>query len=68
VDVLEGGTRYLVTTGRRHDSGRMIGVEKCDDPACLEAVYGSSTPPPRKGEGARLVKGIRGKGQFTCPV
>jgi hypothetical protein len=28
--------RYLVTTGRRHDAGRMIGVEDCDDFACVE--------------------------------
>ncbi|MBJ7598635.1 hypothetical protein [Candidatus Nephthysia bennettiae] len=33
--------RYLVTTGRSHDAGRMIAVEDCDDPACLEVSYNS---------------------------
>jgi hypothetical protein len=30
--------RYLVTTGSPHDPGRMIGVEDCDDFACLETA------------------------------
>jgi hypothetical protein len=33
--------RYLVTTGRPHDAGRMIAVEDCDDPDCLEIAYNS---------------------------
>jgi hypothetical protein len=33
--------RYLVTTGRPHDAGRMIAVEKCDDEECLEVDYQS---------------------------
>jgi hypothetical protein len=28
--------RYLITTGRPHDPGRMIAVEECDDAECLE--------------------------------
>jgi hypothetical protein len=37
--------RYLVTTGRPHDAGRMIGVEECNDPLCLELEYNSMLPP-----------------------
>jgi hypothetical protein len=32
--------RYLVTTGRPHDPGRMVAVEECDDAECLEVDYG----------------------------
>jgi hypothetical protein len=28
--------RYLITTGRPHDTGRMVSVEQCDDAECLE--------------------------------
>ena len=31
--------RYLITTGRPHDPGRMIAVEECDDVDCLEFGY-----------------------------
>jgi hypothetical protein len=27
--------RYLITTGRPHDAGRMIAIEECDDDQCL---------------------------------
>jgi hypothetical protein len=30
--------RYLVTTGSPHDAGRLIAVENCDDPDCLEVA------------------------------
>jgi hypothetical protein len=33
--------RYLITTGRPHDAGRMIAVEECDDADCLELGYDS---------------------------
>jgi hypothetical protein len=33
--------RYLVTTGEAHDAGRMMAVEPCDDPDCLEVEYRS---------------------------
>jgi hypothetical protein len=33
--------RYLVTTGRTHEIGRLIAVEECDDAECLEVGYGS---------------------------
>jgi hypothetical protein len=34
--------RYLVTTGRPHDTGRMISVEQCDDAGCLEGAQDST--------------------------
>jgi hypothetical protein len=34
VDSLGAGERYLITTGRPHDAGRMIVVEGCYDPQC----------------------------------
>jgi hypothetical protein len=33
--------RYLLTTGRPRDAGRIIELEECDDPECLEIAYGS---------------------------
>jgi hypothetical protein len=33
--------RYLITTGRSNDAGRMIAVEECEDGDCLEAAYDS---------------------------
>jgi hypothetical protein len=33
--------RYLLTTGRAHDPGRIIELEECDDQECLELEYGS---------------------------
>ena len=33
--------RYLLTTGRPHEAGRIIELEDCDDPECLEIAYGS---------------------------
>jgi hypothetical protein len=34
--------RYLITTGRPHDTGRMISVEQCDDAECLEGTPDST--------------------------
>jgi hypothetical protein len=31
---------FLITSGRAHEAGRMIEVQECDDPECLEAAYG----------------------------
>ena len=39
VEALTGGARYLVTTGGPTDAGRMIEVEGCDDPDCLQVAY-----------------------------
>jgi hypothetical protein len=36
VEALGGAGRYLVTSGRPADPGRMIEVEECDEPQCLE--------------------------------
>jgi hypothetical protein len=33
--------RYLLTSGRVHDAGRIIELEECDDPDCLELAYDS---------------------------
>jgi hypothetical protein len=33
--------RYLVTSGRPRDAGRMILVDECDDAECLEVSYDS---------------------------
>jgi hypothetical protein len=37
--------RYLVTTGRPNDAGRLIAVEDCDDPDCLEVTCKSRLEP-----------------------
>ncbi|MBJ7601121.1 MAG: hypothetical protein JF922_23990 [Candidatus Dormibacteraeota bacterium] len=37
VEALSGAGRYLITTRRGGDPGRLIEVEPCLDPACLEA-------------------------------
>jgi hypothetical protein len=33
--------RYLVTSGRPRDAGRMILVDECEDAECLEVGYDS---------------------------
>jgi hypothetical protein len=33
--------RYLVTTGRPSDAGRLIAVEECDDPDCVDRDHGA---------------------------
>jgi hypothetical protein len=35
-----GRAGFLISSGRAQDAGRMIEVQECDDPACLEAAYG----------------------------
>jgi hypothetical protein len=40
VEALSGSGRYLVTTRRPQDPGRLIEVEACDDRECFEAAYG----------------------------
>jgi hypothetical protein len=37
--------RYLVTSGRPRDAGRMILVDECDDAECLEVSYDSMLDP-----------------------
>lgn len=39
VDSVGAGARYLITTGRPQDAGRMIVVEECHDPQC-PAIHG----------------------------
>jgi len=39
VEALSGSGRYLVTTRRAGDPGRLIEVESCEDAGCLEADY-----------------------------
>jgi hypothetical protein len=39
VQALADPGRYLLTTGRAHDAGRIIELEDCDDPDCLEVAY-----------------------------
>jgi hypothetical protein len=39
VEALSGSGRYLVTTRRAGDPGRLIEVEACEDASCLEADY-----------------------------
>lgn len=41
VQALADPGRYLLTTGRPHDPGRIIELEECDDRECLELEYGS---------------------------
>ncbi len=41
VEVVAGRDGYLITTGRRHDAGRVIEVEECQEMACLETDYDS---------------------------
>lgn len=41
VQALDEPGRYLLTTGRAHDAGRIIELEDCDDPDCLEIAYDS---------------------------
>jgi hypothetical protein len=41
VEALSGSGRYLVTTRRAGDPGRLIEVEACTDAGCLEADYDS---------------------------
>ncbi|PZR87510.1 MAG: hypothetical protein DLM67_21915 [Candidatus Nephthysia bennettiae] len=36
VEPLGAAGRYLITSGRRTDAGRMIEIEECDEPLCLE--------------------------------
>jgi hypothetical protein len=33
--------RYLLTTGRPNEAGRIIELEECEDPECLEIAFGS---------------------------
>jgi hypothetical protein len=40
VEALTGSGRYLVTTRRSQDPGRLIEVEACDDRECFEVAYG----------------------------
>jgi hypothetical protein len=41
VQALDDPGRYLLTTGRAHDAGRIIELEDCDDPDCLDLAYDS---------------------------
>jgi hypothetical protein len=41
VEALSGSGRWLVTTRRAGDAGRLIEVEACQDADCLEADYDS---------------------------
>jgi hypothetical protein len=41
VEALTGSGRYLITTRRPQDPGRLIEVETCEDGACLESAYRS---------------------------
>lgn len=36
VEPLGGSGRYLITSGHAGDAGRMIEIEECDEPLCLE--------------------------------
>jgi hypothetical protein len=40
VEALTGSGRYLISTRRPQDPGRLIEVEACDDRECFEAAYG----------------------------
>jgi hypothetical protein len=40
VEALTGSGRYLITTHRPQDPGRLIEVEACDDRECMEAACG----------------------------
>lgn len=40
VHPISGEAGYLISSGRAHEAGRMIEVQECDDPGCLEAAYG----------------------------
>lgn len=41
VHSITSGLGFLISSGRAHEAGRMIEVQECDDPGCLEATYGS---------------------------
>jgi hypothetical protein len=41
VQALDDPGRYLLTTGRAHDAGRIIELEDCEDPECLDLAYDS---------------------------
>jgi hypothetical protein len=41
VQALADPGRYLLTTGRAHDAGRIIELEDCDDSACVELACDS---------------------------
>jgi hypothetical protein len=41
VQALDEPGRYLLTTGRAYDAGRIIELEDCDDPDCLDLAYDS---------------------------
>lgn len=41
VQALDDPGRFLLTTGRAHDAGRIIELEDCDDPECLDLAYDS---------------------------
>ena len=41
VEPLLGGSRFLITTRRSQDAGRLIEVEECAESDCLERTYGS---------------------------
>jgi hypothetical protein len=41
VEALTGSGRYLITTRRAGDPGRLIEVEACEDTGCLERDYDS---------------------------
>jgi hypothetical protein len=41
VQALADPGRYLLTTGRPHDAGRIIELEDCDDPDCIDLAYDS---------------------------
>jgi hypothetical protein len=38
---IAGEAGFLISSGRADEAGRMIGVQECDDPGCLEVAYGS---------------------------
>jgi hypothetical protein len=39
VQALDDPGRYLLTTGRAYDAGRIIELEDCEDPECLDLTY-----------------------------
>jgi hypothetical protein len=40
VHPVTGRTGFLISSGRADEAGRMIEVQDCDDPQCLETAYG----------------------------
>jgi hypothetical protein len=41
VQALDDPGRFLLTSGRAYDAGRIIELEDCDDPECLDLAYDS---------------------------